>query len=203
MGYHLVWPRDLVETAWAFLALGAKNDALRILNYLFVTQDTEGKWSQNMWLDGRPGLTGLQVDQVALPVLLLESCHQRRMIDKGRWERYCPGLRRAVDFILQRGPMTQQDRWEQQAGLSTFTLAAEVAALVAAGEMFEDLGDRAQATLSRDVADSWNEQIEQWTYVRGTETAKRCGVDGYYLRINPFLAPAQEIKDQQIVIKHW
>lgn len=86
---------------------------------------------------------------------------------------------------------------------STFTLATEVAALVAAGEMFDELGDRAQAALCRGVADDWNQQIEEWTYVRGTATAKRCGVEGYYVRINPFLAPVQETKDQHMVIKHW
>ncbi|HUB60250.1 MAG TPA: glycoside hydrolase family 15 protein [Puia sp.] len=202
MGYHLVWPRDLVESAWGFLALGAKKDALRILNYLFTTQDADGKWSQNMWLDGQPGLTGLQLDQVALPILLLDSCNRRKLLDGDRWRRYGPGLRQAVDFILRHGPMTEQDRWEQQAGLSPFTLATEVAALVAAGAMFEALSDVDYAALCRRVADEWNAQVETWTYVRGTETAKRYGVEGYYCRINPFLAPVQEVKDQQLAVRH-
>ena len=33
-GYHLVWPRDLVETAGALLAAGAVTDAVRVLRYL-------------------------------------------------------------------------------------------------------------------------------------------------------------------------
>jgi glucoamylase len=202
MGYHLVWPRDLVETAWGFLALGAKADALRILNYLFTTQDADGKWSQNMWLDGTPDLKGLQLDQVALPILLLDSCYQRGLIDKNRRHHYYPGLRKAVDFILQHGPMTGQDRWEQQAGLSPFTLAAEVAALVAAAALFDDFEDPAHAALCRRVADDWNVRIEEWTYVRGTEITKRHGVEGYYIRINPHLSPVQEVKDQQLPIVH-
>jgi glucoamylase len=33
-GYHLVWPRDLVETAGALLALGAEQEARDTLRYL-------------------------------------------------------------------------------------------------------------------------------------------------------------------------
>ncbi|HET6255247.1 MAG TPA: glycoside hydrolase family 15 protein [Puia sp.] len=203
LGYHLVWPRDLVESAWGFLALGATQDALRILNYLFATQDADGKWHKNMWLDGRPGMTGLQLDQVALPILLLDSCHREELLDKERWRRYLPGLRRAADFILHHGPMTDQDRWEQQPGLSPFTLATEVAALLAAGALLEKAGDGSAAGQCRAIADEWNAQIEEWTYVQDTETAKRHGVEGYYVRINPFRMPVQEVRDRPITIKHW
>src|SRR5206468_7385506 len=36
-GYHLVWPRDLVETAGGFIAIGAHQEARRVLRYLQVT----------------------------------------------------------------------------------------------------------------------------------------------------------------------
>jgi glucoamylase len=51
-GYHLVWPRDLAETAGGLLVAGAKEDVHRILHYLQVTQEAEGHWRQNMWLEG-------------------------------------------------------------------------------------------------------------------------------------------------------
>ncbi len=53
-GYHLIWPRDLVESAGGLLAAGADDDALRVLLYLEATQEADGHWAQNMWLDGRP-----------------------------------------------------------------------------------------------------------------------------------------------------
>ena len=53
-GYHLIWPRDLVESAGGLLAAGADDDALRVLHYLEATQEADGHWAQNMWLDGRP-----------------------------------------------------------------------------------------------------------------------------------------------------
>lgn len=52
-GYHLIWPRDLVENAGGLLAAGAHDDALRVLHYLEATQEADGHWAQNMWLDGR------------------------------------------------------------------------------------------------------------------------------------------------------
>ncbi|WP_282049798.1 hypothetical protein [Maribacter aquivivus] len=33
------------------------------------TQNADGSWSQNMWLQGEPNWTGLQMDQIALPIL--------------------------------------------------------------------------------------------------------------------------------------
>lgn len=202
LGYHLVWPRDLVESAWGFMALGAEDDALRILNYLFSTQDGDGKWPQNMWLDGRSCLPSLQMDEVALPLLLLDSCDHRGLIDKERRRRYLPSVRKAVTFILRHGPYSPEDRWEQQAGFSTFTLAVEIAALLAAAAMLEYFEEKALAAYCRTTADHWNSHIEDWTYVRGTKTALKHGVDGYYMRVNPWFAPAQEVRDRVIRIKH-
>ena len=69
-GYHLVWPRDLVETAGALLAAGAVTDAVRVLRYLETTQEAAGNWAQNLWLDGRPYWSGIQMDETAFPILL-------------------------------------------------------------------------------------------------------------------------------------
>ena len=66
-GYHLVWPRDLVETAMGLLAAGSKNACTCVLRYLRDTQDPDGKWPQNMWLDGKPYWSGVQMDETALP----------------------------------------------------------------------------------------------------------------------------------------
>ncbi|MBS1604518.1 MAG: glucan 1,4-alpha-glucosidase [Bacteroidetes bacterium] len=202
LGYHLVWPRDLVESAWGFLALNAKEEVLRILNYLFTTQDGDGKWAQNMWLDGRPCLPKIQMDQVALPILLLYSCYHRGLFDREGWLRYRPGLYRAAAYLLEFGPSSEQDRWEQQSGLSTFSLAAQIAALISAAELLERTGDIPMAEECRKRADLWNAQIETWTFVEGTDTAHRCGVRGYYVRVNPFLAPAQDVKEKPLRLHH-
>ena len=69
-GYHLVWPRDLVQCATALLALGAEHEARNTLRYLIATQKEDGSWYQNQWLGGTPYWQGLQLDETAFPVLL-------------------------------------------------------------------------------------------------------------------------------------
>lgn len=202
IGYHLVWPRDLVESSWGFLALHAHEDCLRILNYLMSTQEPDGRWSQNMWLQGDAMGRGVQMDQVALPILLLDSCYHARILDKDRWARYFPGVKKAVAFLLARGPYTEQDRWEQQAGLSPFTLSTQIAALLAAAFLLERYGERTMARYLRETADYWAAQIDEWTYVTGTETARRCGVEGYYVRINPWYAPVDSVRDRILTVHH-
>src|SRR5205085_458369 len=71
-GYHLVWPRDLVETAGALLAAGATEEVKEILDYLATTQLADGHWSQNMWLNGTPYWDGVQMDETAFPILLVD-----------------------------------------------------------------------------------------------------------------------------------
>jgi len=184
-GYHLVWPRDLVETAFAFLAAGAKGDAVRVLRYLESTQEADGHWAQNMWLDGRPYWLGLQMDETAFPILLVDSLRRNAPVELGDLNRWWTLVHRAASFIARNGPVTQQDRWEEDAGYSPFTLAVEIAALLAAGDLAEAVGETAMAAYIRDTADRWNDNIERWTYAMNTDLAQTVGVEGYYVRIAP------------------
>jgi glucoamylase len=184
-GYHLVWPRDLVEAAGGFLAVGAHDDVRRVLRYLAVTQEPDGKWPQNMWLDGTPYWSGVQMDETAFPILLADLARRERAIAADDLAALWPMVRRAAGFLAQNGPVTQQDRWEEDPGYSPFTLAVEVAALLAAAGLAELHGEPAAATYLRETADAWNAAIEQWTYVHGTELARQVGVAGYYVRIAP------------------
>jgi glucoamylase len=184
-GYHLVWPRDLVETAGALLAAGASNDAVRVLRYLETTQEAAGNWAQNMWLDGRPYWSGVQMDETAFPILLLDLLRREKAPGLGKLERWWPMVRGAASFILRNGPVTQQDRWEEDAGYSPFTLGAEISALLAAAEIAELTGHGESAVFLRDTADAWNDNIERWTYATGGDLAQQIGVEGYYVRIAP------------------
>jgi glucoamylase len=184
-GYHLVWPRDLVETAGALLAAGAENDSVRVLRYLEATQEAAGNWAQNLWLDGRPYWSGIQMDETSFPILLLDLLRRHPARGLGKLERWWPMVRKAASFILRNGPVTQQDRWEEDAGYSPFTLAAEISALLAAAEIAEVTGHGDVASTLRDAADAWNDNIERWTYAIGGDLAQQIGVDGYYVRIAP------------------
>ncbi len=177
-GYHLVWPRDLVECAGALLALGDDAAARNILRYLLATQHGDGHWYQNQWLGGKPYWEGLQLDEAAFPVLLAATLEERGALDG-----IAVGgmIRRALGFILRTGPSSEQDRWEEDAGLNAFTLAVCIAALVA-GAPYLDPTERETALA---VADFWNARIESWTSVRDTPLARRVGVAGYYVREAP------------------
>jgi glucoamylase len=181
-GYHLVWPRDLVESAGGLLAAGDVTGARRALLYLMSTQRADGAWPQNMWLDGTPYWTGLQMDEVAFPILLADLLRRADALDGvDVW----PAVRLAAGYLVRNGPVTQQDRWEEDGGYSPFTLAVEVAALLAAADCARAAGETPLADFLSETADTWNGQIERWTYVSDTELARQVGVDGYYVRIAP------------------
>jgi len=184
-GYHLVWPRDLVETAGGLLAIGAAEDARRVLSFLQSTQEADGHWPQNMWMDGTPYWSGVQMDETAFPILLVDLARRRGALNDEDIAGLWPMVRKAGSYLVANGPVTQQDRWEEDPGYSPFTLAVEIAALLAAADLAELLDHQDAAGLLREVADSWNANIESWTYVTGTDLAKEIGVEGYYVRIAP------------------
>jgi glucoamylase len=183
-GYHLVWPRDLVETAAGLLAGGAHREACRVIHYLRVTQEADGHWPQNMWLDGTPYWNGVQMDETALPILLVDLA-RREGAEDGDVTRFWPMVRRAAGYVVRNGPVTQQDRWEMDPGYSPFTLGAEIAALLAAADLADLAAAPQMATYLRETADTWNASIERWIYVTDTAVDRQLGVEGHYVRIAP------------------
>lgn len=177
-GYHLVWPRDLVETAGALLAVGADPNGRDILRYLIATQNADGHWYQNQWLGGKPYWQGIQLDEAAFPVLLAAALTERDALDGIEVEDM---VRRALGFIACNGPASDQDRWEEDAGVNTFTLAACIAALVTGATFLKEPSRSFALTL----ADFWNAHIEQWTSVTNTPLSKRLGIRRYYVREAP------------------
>ena len=183
-GYHLAWPRDLVESAGGLLAAGAESDAQRVLYYLQITQEADGHWPQNMWLDGRPYWLGIQMDETAFPILLVDLARREKALKPNDLKRLWPMVKNAAGFLVKNGPVTPQDRWEEDPGYSPFTLAVEISALLVAAHL-ADLNKEPQiATYLRETADTWNSSIEHWIYATDTDLAHQTGVDGYYVRVS-------------------
>ena len=176
-GYHLVWPRDAAQVAFALLAVGQPTDAQRVLAHMMAAQTAEGHWPQNYYPSGEPFWQGIQLDETALPVLLAAKLRESGL------DRDFAGLREtihgAVGSIARNGPASDQDRWEENPGINAYTAATAIAALVASAPWLDD----AAREYALDLADDWNERIEEWTYVTDTPLAKQVGVDGYYVRI--------------------
>ena len=191
-GYHLVWSRDLVETAGALIALGARASAQRTLAYLVATQEPDGHWPQNQWVDGVAYWKGIQLDEAAYPILLAGALREagavhmhgqhvatadfEHLVDEDALGRM---IAKAAGFMARTGPATQQDRWEENAGLTPSTLAPVIAALVVAADHLPEQA----AAYCRELADDWNASIEDWTFTTGSRLAREHGVDGHYVRI--------------------
>ncbi|HEX9029362.1 MAG TPA: glycoside hydrolase family 15 protein, partial [Anaerolineales bacterium] len=182
-GYHLVWVRDMVEAVGGLLAAGAHSDALRVLRYLRATQEPDGHWPQNMWLDGTPFWNGIQLDEAVFPVLLIDLAYREGCITAADLPVVWPMARQALAFAAANGPVTQQDRWEEDPGYSPFTLAIEICALLAGADLAERFGEPDLAVYLRETADLWNANIERWIYVTDTDLSHQVGVEGYYIRL--------------------
>lgn len=201
--YHLLWSRDLVEIAGAFLAMGDGLAVRRALEFLEGTQRDDGHWAQNMWLDGSSHWTGVQLDETALPILLVELAWRHGAIDGGDVRRYWPMIRKAANYLVEAGPATPMDRWEQNAGLAISTLATEIAGLVTAAHIADFIGQGVWAENWRKTAHAWNTALDQTNYVSGTELARECGVEGYYFWIRPPEDSAtRDPADPQICLAH-
>jgi glucoamylase len=182
-GYHLVWARDMVETAGALLAGGAHENARRALSFLQSAQQPDGHWPQNMWVDGTPYWNGIQLDETALPILLVDLAHREKALTDADVARCWPMVKLAAGYLVRNGPVSPQDRWEEDPGYSPFTVAAQIAAILAAADLADTNREPAMATYLREIADVWNFSIDRWMYVSATDWCRKFEVKGYYCRI--------------------
>src|SRR2546429_3378779 len=179
-GYHLVWTRDLAQSATALLATGQTSTPLRALIWLAAIQRPDGSFPQNSWVDGTAYWSGLQLDQVALPILLAWRLHKHDAL--GLFNPRVMIVRAAAHLILQ-GPVTTQDRWEENAGYSPSTLATVIAALASAAEWAKEFGKMEVADFIFAYADWLAAHVDEWTVTTKGELVE--GFPRHYIRINP------------------
>jgi glucoamylase len=175
-GYHLVRPRELAECAGALLAVGATREAGNTLRYLLATQHEDGHWSESQWLGGEIHAHGEEhLTETAFPVLLAVMLDERGALDGIE---VADMIQRALSFIVRHGPANGR-RWQDGAGINTFTLGVCCAALVAGAAYLPPPGRE----LALAIADYWNVRLEDWACARDTPLAARHGIAGYYTRI--------------------
>ncbi len=179
-GYHLVWTRDMVQTATALLASGRTDTAMRALVYLACTQRTDGSFAQNFWIDGTPYWTGIQLDEVAFPIML--AWRLWKMNGLGEFDIF-PFVERAAAFLVRYAPVTQQERWEEAAGYSPSTLAAVISALVCAADIARARQASELASYLEAYADWIEAHLDEWTTT--TEGVLLPDVKYHYMRIRP------------------
>lgn len=200
-GYHLIWPRDLFHVSLAFISAGDIDAPLRALRFLKRIQYKSGKWDfgngqrvvpklgafpQNVWVDGREYWSGYQLDQVGYPIQLFYHIYEQ-VSDKQKkalFREFREMLRLALDFIVDYGPWTNQERWEENFGISPSSFSVAAAALKVGAKLFNN-------PYYEEVAHSWlnkeNDNIHTWTFT----TNGVYGDGNYYIRIggcNNYLA---------------
>jgi glucoamylase len=163
--YHLVWSRDAYQFGTALWAQGDEAAARRIVDWLFRTQQkADGSFPQNSDVAGTPVWSELQLDEVALPIVL---AHLVGKDDARTWR----GVRKAANFLVgfrdeetgRRAPYSPQERWENQSGYSPNSIAAQISGLVCAADLARQHGRPALAKRWLALADRWQAKVKDWT----------------------------------------
>lgn len=179
-GYHLVWTRDMVNSATGLLAAGHTETAFRALIYLATSQQADGGFPQNFWINGVPYWQGIQLDEVAFPILLAWRLRRENALQD--FDPY-PMVMRASSYLIRHGPATQQERWEEAGGYSPSTLASNIGALLCAACFARERKDEATAQFLEDYADFLECHIEPWTVT--TDGTLVPEIKRHFVRIQP------------------
>lgn len=196
-GYHLIWPRDLYHVALALLKSGDRAAAKRALGFLKRIQykDGEEPWNlpprfiykkgafpQNTWVTGEDYWGGLQVDQVGYPIHLFYQLYKDASENEKKElvAEFKTMLENAMYFILEYGPWSQQERWEENYGISPSSFSVAASALVLGSRIFDgsELSIRAFETAIQWVGKP-GDNIDTWTFT----TNGYYGDGRYYLRV--------------------
>jgi glucoamylase len=195
-GYHLVWTRDMVQSATALLACDRSETALRALVYLACSQHPDGGFAQNFWVDGTPYWHGIQLDEVAFPVILAWRLWKRGEL--GKFDVF-PLVENAAAFLVRYAPITQQERWEENAGYSPSTLAAVIAGLLCAADMARAYDSTELANFIEVYADWIEANLDEWTTTNDGVLLPE--VRRHYMRIRP-PAAGEPFHNGQIPVGH-
>jgi len=179
-GYHLVWARDMVQTATALLACGHTESPLRALIWLACVQAADGNLPQNSSISGEAYWKGIQLDEVAVPILLAWRLQQ---VDALRTFDPWALIARAARFLILNGPVTAQERWEENSGYSPSTIATIIASLVCAAEFARSRSDGHAEHVLLDYADWLSAHLEDWMVTSRGELMD--GRPRHYIRITP------------------
>ena len=179
-GYHLVWTRDMVQTATALLACGRTESPLRALILLAAVQRPDGSLPQNSWIDGKAYWHGVQLDEVGVPILLAWRLQRAKALrDFDPWTL----VARAASYLVLQGPVTLQERWEENSGYSPSTLATVIAGLACAADFARERWDPAARDFLLAYADWLSSHLEEWMVTDRGELLP--GQPRHYVRITP------------------
>jgi glucoamylase len=177
--YREVFTRDSYETFTGLLADGDVVSARAMVQFLYGrAQQPDGSFPRDSLLNGAvaPDTFGLvEIDEDAYPLLMAWEAGFA-----GNVSFYTRHIRPDADFIVDHGPAYGVERWEEHPGFSPSTIAAEIAALVAAAHLAQAAGDPVRARVYLATADYYQRNVERWTVTTTGPYAPR-----YFVRVSP------------------
>ena len=176
--YREVFARDLYEAFTGLLTDGDLSTARDTTRFLLLHQQLpDGSMPRNSLVNGKvaPDSFNIQLDETAYPILMAQQSGLGG--DSTLW----PHIKLAADYLVSHGPAAGPERWEEQSGYSPSTIAAEIAGLVAAGNLAKQHGDAADARVWLATADQYQRSIKGWSVT----TNGPLSTDPYFIRIAP------------------
>ncbi len=180
-GYNFVWSRDLYQVFTVFEAVGDLKTATDALQYIYeYQQDDEGFIPQNSYVNGLTRWGGEQIDNISFPqVMAYQLAENGIEFDEVEYDYI--NVKRSADYVARNGAATAQERWEEEAGYSPSSIAAEVAGLVCAADLALREGETADALAWLALADEWTDRVEEWCATKtGTDLHTHTP---YYVRV--------------------
>jgi len=180
-GYNFVWSRDLYQVFTAFDLVGSMDIAAQQLEYIYeFQQDEAGFIPQNTYVNGHTRWGGEQMDNISYPQVMAYQLAEAG-IDFEDVDYSYENLRRSADYVARNGPQTAQERWEEEAGFSPSSIAAEISGLACAAKLALQTGHEDDALVWLALADHWANNVEDWTATKtGTDQHKNTP---YYTRV--------------------
>jgi len=180
-GYNFVWARDLYQVFTASLLTDDLDTAVNQLAYIYeYQQDEDGFIPQNTYLNGITRWGGEQMDNISFPAVMAYQLWAAG-VDFADTPYDYEHVRRSADYVARNGPDSGQERWEEEAGYSPSSIAAEIAGLACAGKLALEVGDDADALVWLALADRWTDEVETWT-ATDSGTARHTHTP-YYVRV--------------------
>ncbi len=174
-GYHLVWERDMYEFSSALIVAGDTADPKRAVLWAFNSQQqSDGHFPQNSYVNGTPYWNGIQMDEQAFPIVL---AWKLGITDNANYTQH---IKSAANYIITHGPVTGQERWEENGGFSPSTIAAEISGLLCAADIARINGDTVNQTRFTNYADYYQGLVANWTFT----TSGSLGGGYYFERID-------------------
>ena len=94
-----------------------------------------------------------------------------------------PFVERAAGFLVRHAPITNQERWEENAGYSPSTLAAVIGGLICAAEIARAHDSAEMAVFLEEFADWIEKHLEDWTVTNNGILLP--DIKRHYMRIRP------------------